>query len=549
MAGEVPELMPVRMLNEFVYCPRLFYLEWVDARWADSADTEVGRFAHRAVDRDFGALPAPAEEALPGRATSIRLESGELGLVGVIDRVEGRDDLATPVDVKKGRPQADGQPWPADRMQVLAQAALLLSAGYRVERGVLYYAQTHQRVEVTVGPDELAEVVAAVELARKVASEPRPPLPLLHSRKCPRCSLVGLCLPDETNALLMRDTLPPRSILPRNRDDRPVYVTDQGSSVGVVSERLIVKKSSESVAEVRLIDVAQLCVYGNVQVSSQALSALWSRGTPVLWFSYGGWLRGWAQGEPSKFVELRRRQTAVAAHGGFDIARQLIVGKIKNCRTLLRRNARSDVTSEIRQLADLATRAAEASSAASFLGFEGAAARVYFGSFTVMVKDSNSSVAQFDTNGRSRRPAPDPINALLGYVYSLLVKDLVATCLAVGLDPYLGVYHRPRYGRPALALDLMEEFRPLIADSVVVNLLNNGEISESAFVQRGRAVWLTAAGRKSVILAYERRMEAEVTHPVFKYRISYRRVLDVQARILAAVMLGELSSYAPMTTR
>ncbi|MFO7166211.1 CRISPR-associated exonuclease Cas4/endonuclease Cas1 fusion [Mycolicibacterium hassiacum DSM 44199] len=547
-SSAIPEHIPARMLNEFVYCPRLFYLEWVDDRWADSADTEQGRFTHRASDRREGSLPDPEFAAILKNVSSVRIQSDRLGLVAVIDRVEGEDGYVCPVDIKKGRPDPDGLPWPADRVQALAQAALLKDAGYRVRKAVLYYAETHQRVDVPVTPEGLDEVTEIAARAREVACRPRPPLPLVHSPKCPRCSLLGLCLPDETNALLARDDLPVRTIVPRDPDHRPLYVTEQGAYVGVRSGRLRITKDREELAEVRLIDVAQLCVYGNVQVSTQALSELWARGTPVLWFSYGGWLRGWAQGEMSKYVELRRRQTAVHAQGGFDIARQLIVGKIKNSRTLLRRNARADVSAELAQLGRLAERAATADSASSLLGIEGAAARIYFSAFPRMIAPEFAT-AEFDTNGRKRRPAPDPINALLGFTYSLLLKDMVATCLGVGLDPYLGVYHRPRYGRPALALDLMEEFRPLIADSVVINALNNGEVSSTSFSRKGRAVWLTAQGRKAVMRAYERRLDTRVRHPIFKYQVTYRRVMDIQARIAAAVMVGEIEQYSPMTTR
>lgn len=548
LTNDVPEHIPARMLNEFVYCPRLFYLEWVDDQWAENADTEQGRFTHRAVDKRESALPDPEFADLLKRASSVRIESARLGLVAVIDRVEGHDDHVFPVDTKKGRPDSDGRPWPADRIQVLTQAALLAEAGYQVNRATLYYAETHQRVDISFSDAEFDEVTEVAAAAREVASKPRPPLPLVHSPKCPRCSLVGLCLPDETNALLARDDTPVRTIVPRDPDHRPLYVSEQGAYVGVRSARLRVTKAREELAEIRLIDVSQLCVYGNVQVSSQALAELWDRGVPVLWFTYGGWLRGWAQGEMSKYVELRRRQTAVHAQGGFDIARQMIAGKIKNCRTLVRRNARTDIEAEVAQLGNLAEKAVNAESAASLLGVEGTAARIYFNTFPRMI-GSALTASEFDINGRTRRPAPDPINALLGFTYSLLTKDLVATCLGVGLDPYLGVYHRPRYGRPALALDLMEEFRPLIADSVVLNVLNNGEVSDSSFVRKGRAVWLTAEGRKSVIRAYERRIDTKIKHPVFKYRISYRRVMDVQARILAAVVIGELAEYTPMTTR
>ncbi|MGH3856079.1 MAG: CRISPR-associated endonuclease Cas1 [Pseudonocardiaceae bacterium] len=128
-------------------------------------------------------------------------------------------------------------------------------------------------------------------------------------------------------------------------------------------------------------------------------------------------------------------------------------------------------------------------------------------------------------------------------------RQPVAVTLGVGFDPYLGVYHRSRYGRPSLALDLAEEFRPLIADSVVLGLLNNGEITPADLIRRAGAVSLTADGRRTVLRAYERRLDTEIRHPVFGYQISYRRVLDVQARLLAAVMVGEIPEYIPMVTR
>lgn len=324
----------------------------------------------------------------------------------------------------------------------------------------------------------------------RLPAAPRPPLPLVHSQKCPRCSLVGLCLPDETNALIERDELQPRTIVPRDPDNQPVYITEQGAYVGVRSARMLVTKSSDLLGGFRLIDVSQLCLYGNVQVSAQALSELWRRGVPVLWYSYGGWLRGWAQGEMSRYVELRRRQVVVHAQGASILRGQLSLAKVRNSGRCCDAALRSTSASRLNSCVGFRVPRSQQKNAQSLLGVEGVAARIYFGAFTAMLRDQQFA-AQFDANGGSRRPAPDPVNALLGFVYSLLVKDLVAVCLGVGLDPYLGVYHRPRYGRPALALDLMEEFRPLVADSVVINLLNNGEVGESDFEQRGRAVWLT----------------------------------------------------------
>lgn len=228
----------------------------------------------------------------------------------------------------------------------------------------------------------------------------------------------------------------------------------------------------------------------------------------------------------------------------------MIEGKIRNCRILLRRNFRTDIAEVLDQLARLAVATRSVEDYGQLLGVEGTAARIYFGAFTSMINDAAKPLTdRFASSGRNRRPPRDPLNALLSFCYALLTKDMVAVTLGVGFDPYLGVFHRSRYGRPALALDLAEEFRPLIADSVVLGILNNGEITPADFISRGGAYTLTTDCRRAVIAAYERRLATTITHPVFKYKISYRRVLDVQARLLAAVLVGELPTYTPMVTR
>ncbi len=543
------DLLPARMINEFVYCPRLFYLEWVEGRFADSDDTRVGQQVHRRVDTEAGAAPLPEEGEL-NAARSVMLSSEELGVIAKIDLIEGIDDCVVPIDYKKGEPQADGTPWPSDEVQACIQAMVLRDNGYRSDRAELYYATPRRRVSVELTSERLARVTDIVATARKVAQQSAAPLPLVNSPKCVRCSLVGLCLPDETNALLARHEQQPRRLVPRDPDQRPVYVTEPGSFVGVRSARLEVTRDKEKIASFRLIDVQQLVVFGRVQVSTQALHECFAREIPVMWMSTGGWLQGFAVGQFSRYVEVRRRQTAAHAQGGNGLAQRMIAGKILNCRTFLRRNARTDVGATVAALKRLSADARECDNFASLLGVEGTAARLYFAEFPKMLSDAWAEVAnEFSVLGRNRRPPPDPVNALLSFCYSMLTKDLVAVAVGVGLDPYLGVFHRSRYGRPALALDLAEEFRPLIADSVVVGVLNNGEIGPRDFIRRAGAVALTSLGRKTVLKAYERRLETKVRHPVFGYQISYRRVLDVQARLLAAVLVGELPEYFPMVTR
>ncbi|WP_373199341.1 CRISPR-associated endonuclease Cas4g/Cas1g [Mycobacterium marinum] len=543
------DLLPARMVNEFVYCPRLFYLEWVEGRFADSDDTRVGKQVHRRVDTETGAAPLPEEGELDA-ARSVMLSSQELGVIAKIDMIEGIDGSVVPIDYKKGEPQADGTPWLSDEVQACIQGIVLRHNGYQCDRAELYYATTRRRVSVELTLDRLARVADIVATARNVAQQSAAPLPLVNSPKCIRCSLVGLCLPDEVNALLARQSQPPRRLVPRDPDQRPVYVTEPGSFVGVRSARLEVTRDKEKIASFRLIDVQQLVVFGRVQVSTQALHECFAREIPVMWMSTGGWLQGFAVGQLSRYVEVRRRQTAAHAQGGNGLAQHMIAGKIGNCRTLLRRNARADVVATVAALKQLSADARECDNFATLLGVEGTAARLYFAEFPKMLSDACAEFGgQFSALGRNRRPPQDPLNALLSFCYSMLTKDLVAVIVGVGLDPYLGVFHRSRFGRPALALDLAEEFRPLIADSVVIGLLNNGVIGRRDFVKRGGAVALTSRGRKTVLKAYERRLETKIRHPVFGYQISYRRVLDVQARLLAAVLVGELPDYVPMVTR
>jgi CRISPR-associated protein Cas1 len=198
--------------------------------------------------------------------------------------------------------------------------------------------------------------------------------------------------------------------------------------------------------------------------------------------------------------------------------------------------------------------AERATSLEQLLGVEGNAARVYFGDFAGMIKveengDRNSSQFHFDFSGRNRRPPRDAVNAMLSLGYSLLAKDFTIACYAVGFDPYMGFYHEPRFGRPALALDLMEPFRALIADSAVLTAINTRMVTPQDFIQAGPAVALTPAGRKGFFRAYELKMDTLVTHTEFEYRVSYRRLLEIQARLLARYMEGEISEYNAFVTR
>jgi len=567
------------MLNEYTYCPRLGYLMWVDHEWADSADTLDGLWQHRRVDRPGGPkLPPSGADAdakpEPLHARSVDLSSARLGLVARLDLVEAEGHAATPVDYKRGaRPDIPGGVWEPERVQLGAQALLLEEHGYTCERAFIYYVASRQRVEVPVDAALRARTLEQLTAFRATAAQPNPPPPLLDSPKCPRCSLVGICLPDELRLLRPEEPVatPPgeasggrahapasereptvRRLLAARDDALPLYVQEHGAYVGKRGDCLRVSLAREVKCEPRLLHTSQVCLHGAAQMTTQALQSCLRAGVPVTWFSGGGYFLGMTRGLHHRNVELRRRQFATASDSArcLALARGLVFSKLRNQRTLLRRNASDLPPQALEGLRRAARRARRAKDLATLLGIEGAGARLYFEHFAKMLKGPAEGAGErFDFNGRNRRPPKDPVNALLSFGYALLTKDWTVTLQAVGFDPLMGFYHQPRYGRPALSLDLMEEFRPLIVDSVVLSVLNNRIVRPGDFVYSAGACAMKSSGRKALIQAYERRMDELVTHPIFRYRLSYRRVLELQARLLSRVLFGELKAYPPFGTR
>jgi CRISPR-associated protein Cas1 len=413
---------------------------------------------------------------------------------------------------------------------------------------VLYYAESRRRVTIAFDDDLIDLALRAIEDARSVMTATTIPAPLVDSPKCPRCSLVSICLPDETNLLRAeRAGALNRRLTPPADDALPLYIVAAGASVGKVDETLEVRKDGAVVDNARILEVSHVSVFGNVQISTQALRALAERGIPVFYLTFGGWLSAICHAPVSHSLDARMAQHR--AFGDVEatmlLARGFVEGKIRNQRTLLRRQIGDRAAMELQQLSLLVDRVAKVAAPDVLLGLEGQAARVYFSRFGEMLKAGTP----FDFEHRNRRPPRDPVNALLSFLYAMLVKECIAGLLSVGLEPELGFLHRLRAGRPGLALDLAEEFRPIVADSVVLSLVNTGEIDASHFLSLPGETALTPDGRRTVIRAFERRMNSEVTHPVFGYAISYRRVIAVQARLLARTLEGDIPRYPAFVTR
>jgi len=625
-------LMPARMVNEYQYCPRLAWLEWVEGEWADNADTEDGKRIHTRVDKRSGrsggsagtdALPAAEELETVERlhARSVTLSSRNLGVVAKLDLIEAEDGVVLPVDYKRGkRPHIPAGAYEPERVQLCLQGLLLQEHGYRCSEGALYYRESRERVRILFDPALCGLTRSAVHGLRLMAAAGRIPPPTDEMRKCPRCSLVGICLPDEVQALSGQE-IAPRPVAAPKAEAVPVYVQAGHGRISKTGETLEISVDDQPAHKVRLMDISDLVLFGNISVTTPCQMALMQRDIPITWHTHGGWFSGHTVGIGHKNVELRTAQYRQSFDPGFCLrfARALVAAKIRNARTLLRRNRRATIAAasdaigptEATDLAVLADgleplepaidamdrslppgfgagdgagdetaegradgdalfqqlkRAEKAARAAAdqaaLLGIEGAAAALYFGAFAGMIRPPPAAAAgatadgegavgmfAFDFQRRNRRPPADPVNALLSFAYALLTRLFTTQLSGIGLDPYRGLYHQPRYGRPGLALDMMEPYRPLIADSAVLTVINNGEVKPGHFVRAAGAVAMTQPARKALIAAFERRLAQEMLHPVFGYRVTWRQALHIQARLLARHLTGEVRELPHITPR
>lgn len=549
----IPDLLPVRRLHNFVYCPRLFYLQWVEDIFLPNEDTVIGSSIHKRVDEPER-LKQDIFTERGGNLRSLHLSSEKLGITGIIDLLEHDESGTSIVDYKKGNPlKNESGDWTAkhnDIIQLTAYSLLLEEQGIIVNKASVYYAGIRRHIEFSLS-DELKEECRALILeAKTLAKEHVCPPPLSHSTRCLACSAYPICLPFESmfwseNSTLQKDA-PLRPPMPPDDGGEILVVQNTQATVGMRHGEIVVKLNGDVVARHPVHQLQAVYLYGSVQVSAQALSLLMEESIPVSYFSPSGRFIGMAHGLSSSGVDARIGQCHMWENPNKQllIAAEIIRAKIHNQRVILMRNGAPSAET-LTQMAQLRDACIHQASLAALRGIEGSAAALYFSNFSTMIKANLG----FDFTNRNRRPPKDPVNALLSLAYSILSKELTGIAYSVGLDPFLGFFHSPRYGRPALALDMMEEFRPLIADSSVLTLINRGEITPDDFVTTTRGVMLKDSGRRQFWRAWVRRLDTEITHPTFGYRMSYRRMMDVQMRQLWRFCRGDISRFYGFTTR
>jgi CRISPR-associated protein Cas1 len=328
-----------------------------------------------------------------------------------------------------------------------------------------------------------------------------------------------------------------------------LYLNEQQSIVKKRDEYLIVSYPDKRKVEIPLINIAQVVVSGDITLTTPALHALLERGIDVSFLSFYGHFRGKLQPPVSRNGTIRKAQFRVHAdpQQALQVAQACVRGKLANMRTMLLRAKRQiqsdEITVAAQDIQKMILLVEHTATVGALLGVEGNGSAAYFRVFGKMLRGT------FSFTHRRRRPPTDPVNAMLSLGYTLLGHQVASAIQVVGLDPYTGFLHQIRHGRPSLALDMMEEFRPLIVDSVVLNICNHRLLTTNDFQEELGVVYLKPEARKKFYSKFEERLQEEIYHPCFEYRTSYRRCIELQVRLLGKHLLGEIASYPPFIVR
>lgn len=331
-----------------------------------------------------------------------------------------------------------------------------------------------------------------------------------------------------------------------------LYVMTQGAVLNLDHDTVRVTVEGEMKLRAPLVRVAAIVVSGNVTITPFLIHRCGEDGRSITWLTRTGRFKARIQGPVSGNVLLRRAQHLALSYPSWPerLARQFVAAKVQNSRLVIMRAARESTGEPAEALQRAATvlagilvRLRDLDDLNQIRGAEGEAARAYFGVFGLFIRAEREA---FSAEGRSRRPPRDRVNALISFLYALLRQECASALEGVGLDPQVGYLHTLRPGRPALALDLMEEFRPVLADRLAVTLINRRQLLPTHFEEGpGRSVHLTDDGRRAVIAAYQARKEQEVTHRLLKQKLPIGLVPHIQARLLARHLRGDIPHYPP----
>lgn len=524
--------IPISLVAHTVFCRRRAWLE-AAGETVESSAIQFGQDAHRRVDHAGGS---------DDRYRAVPISSPELGLTGRCDVVIGQPDEGLEVVEFKSTPvRRTPSVTEAQGVQLTLQRLCLELAGHQVRKLGVYFVNHEIQVEIPINEDMASRALTWLVETKAVLANSRAPEPLVSDPRCDRCSHASVCLPDETG----RDGSA-RRISVADPDTEILHVQTYGCRVQLRSHRVQVVKGDEILASLPLERVGGIVVFGNCDLSSAVIRELLWRRAAIVWCTGRGRVVGWASSAETPHGLERAHQHLLSLDGSLPLAREAIRAKVSNQATAMRRHNCPDDATALRVLA---RRLTEAPSLPALLALEGEAAARYFSRFPEFLKGVGAEFFREKWERRRGRGAGDPLNIMLNFCYGLLVADAIRAVTACGLDPAAGFLHSSSRNKPALALDLMEEFRAPVADSVVVGTINNGEITAKHFSSSLGDWRLRDSGRKALVAAYERRVGSEFQHPIFGYKVTWRRALEVQARMVLAVIEGSRDDYRGIVTR
>ncbi|MFA7197244.1 MAG: type I-MYXAN CRISPR-associated endonuclease Cas1 [Anaerovoracaceae bacterium] len=529
-AAENEALLRVSALHALLYCERLFYLEEVEEIRIADASVYAGRTLHEELAREEG------EEQ-----RSFFLSSEKIGLTGKVDAIRHRNGNWVVYEHKRGKPLLrkgeEPQAWESDIIQVTAYSLLLEEyLENELQEARIRYHGHNTTVIVPLTAENRDKVIAGIEKATELRSATSRPPVCESSKKCLRCSLAPICLPEEERFARSSEWEPIR-LFPPEIEGAALHVTGHQARLGRSGDAFKLEEGENAVRKLPSADIHSITIHGNAQVSTQALHLCAGKGINLHWFSGGGTYLGSFSPGPTP-VQRRIRQYQALTDPGLclKLSRRTVRAKVESQLRFLLRSTRGGkrdkhMESGIGEIRSLLKTPSTAEGVDALRGIEGSAAQTYF---DLLPSILNGDIQEdLIPSGRSRRPPKDRFNAILSFGYSMLYRTVFEAILAVGLEPALGYLHTPRSSAHPLVMDVIELFRVPVWDIVTVSSINRKQWNvESDFAVTKEKVWLSDEGRKKAIVLFERRMQDKWKHPVLDYSLSWQRTMELEVRLL-----------------
>lgn len=542
-------LIRVMALHALAYCERLFYLEEVERiQIADDA-IYAGRTLHEQL---------AASEQEKGKWCVMELADETLGLVGKVDCLKRWDGAWIPYEHKRGHPRRDNETttaWPSDVLQVTAYAMLLEAhTGRPVTEGRIRYHAANITVRVPIDEQARQAVHKAVARARELRSLVQRPPVTDNDRLCIRCSLAPVCLPEEERLATNPEWEPVR-LFPADTELKTVHIVERGTRISRSGNTLKIATPYEEPIVLPIHQIGALVLHGYPQISVQAIHHCLGHNITIHFISAGGYYVGSvSQGAGPVQRRIRQYQALMEPGTRLRLTRKLATAKVEGyLRYLLRATRGKDrpslgVHHSIQDMQHALRGIARAESIDTIRGHEGTAGRAWYDALPTMLSPKLPNEMRPD--GRNRRPPRDRFNALLGFGYALLYQAVLQSIQLVGLEPAFGFFHTPRSSAHPLVLDVMELFRLTLWDMPLLGSVNrlHWDPTEDFHITEGR-VWLSSTGKKKAIKLFEKRLTDTWRHPIIGYSLSYRRLIELEIRLLEKEWTGEPGLFAKMRLR